>query len=53
MDLPLAEIAEAMGVPMGTVKSWIHRGLEREMASELEFLYIFIYYFKNIEILLP
>ena len=28
-DLPLAEIAEVMGVPMGTVKSWIHRGLER------------------------
>jgi RNA polymerase sigma factor (sigma-70 family) len=28
-DLPLTEIAEVMGVPMGTVKSWIHRGLER------------------------
>jgi RNA polymerase sigma factor (sigma-70 family) len=28
-DLPLADIAEVMGVPMGTVKSWIHRGLER------------------------
>ena len=28
-DLPLAEIAEVMGVPMGTIKSWIHRGLER------------------------
>jgi len=28
-DLPLAEIAEVMGVPMGTVKSWIHRGLAR------------------------
>lgn len=28
-DLPLAEIAEVMGVPMGTVKSWIHRGLDR------------------------
>ena len=28
-DLPLAEIADMMGVPMGTVKSWIHRGLER------------------------
>jgi RNA polymerase sigma factor (sigma-70 family) len=28
-DLPLTEIVEVMGVPMGTVKSWIHRGLER------------------------
>ena len=28
-DLPLAEIAEVMGVPLGTVKSSIHRGLER------------------------
>jgi RNA polymerase sigma factor (sigma-70 family) len=28
-DLPLIEIADVMGVPMGTVKSWIHRGLER------------------------
>lgn len=28
-DLPLTEIAAVMGVPIGTVKSWIHRGLER------------------------
>jgi RNA polymerase sigma factor (sigma-70 family) len=28
-DLPLTEIADVMGAPMGTVKSWIHRGLER------------------------
>ncbi len=28
-DLPLAEVAEVMGAPLGTVKSWIHRGLER------------------------
>jgi RNA polymerase sigma factor (sigma-70 family) len=27
LDLPLAEIAEVMGVPVGTVKSWLHRGL--------------------------
>lgn len=28
-DLSLAEIADVVGAPMGTVKSWIHRGLER------------------------
>ncbi len=28
-DLPLSEIAEVMGAPMGTIKSWIHRGLAR------------------------
>ena len=27
-DLSLSEIAEVMGAPMGTIKSWIHRGLE-------------------------
>ena len=28
-DLPLTEIADVMGAPVGTVKSWIHRGLGR------------------------
>ncbi len=28
-DLPLAGIADVMGAPEGTVKSWIHRGLDR------------------------
>lgn len=26
MDLPLAEVADQMSVPVGTVKSWLHRG---------------------------
>jgi len=26
MDLPVTEIAEELGVPAGTVKSWLHRG---------------------------
>jgi RNA polymerase sigma factor (sigma-70 family) len=28
-DLPLTDIADVTGAPIGTVKSWIHRGLER------------------------
>lgn len=26
VDMPVAEIAQEMGVPAGTVKSWLHRG---------------------------
>lgn len=26
VDLPLAEVAHELGVPVGTVKSWLHRG---------------------------
>jgi len=29
MDLPEAEVARLLGVPVGTVKSWTHRGLAR------------------------
>lgn len=29
VDLPLAEVAEVLGKPIGTVKSDVHRGLER------------------------
>ncbi len=29
LDLPEAEVARLLGVPAGTVKSWIHRGLAR------------------------
>jgi RNA polymerase sigma-70 factor (sigma-E family) len=29
LDLPEAEVARLLGVPVGTVKSWTHRGLAR------------------------
>jgi RNA polymerase sigma-70 factor (sigma-E family) len=29
LDLPEAEVARLLGVPTGTVKSWVHRGLAR------------------------
>ena len=29
LDLPEAEVARQLGVPLGTVKSWTHRGLAR------------------------
>ena len=29
LDLPEAEVARQLGVPVGTVKSWTHRGLAR------------------------
>jgi RNA polymerase sigma-70 factor (sigma-E family) len=29
LDLPEAEVARLLGVPPGTVKSWVHRGLAR------------------------
>ena len=29
LDLPEAEVARHLGVPVGTVKSWTHRGLAR------------------------
>jgi DNA-directed RNA polymerase specialized sigma24 family protein len=29
LDLPEAEVARVLGVPTGTVKSWVHRGLAR------------------------
>jgi len=29
LDLPEAEVARLLGVPPGTVKSWVHRGLSR------------------------
>ena len=29
LDLPEAEVARLLGVPLGTVKSWTHRGLAR------------------------
>jgi RNA polymerase sigma-70 factor (sigma-E family) len=29
LDLPEAEVARMLGVPTGTVKSWVHRGLAR------------------------
>ena len=37
-DLPIAEIADAMAVSVGTVKSWLHRArtaLAQELAQEL------------------
>ncbi len=38
MDLPLAEVAEQLGAPVGTVKSWLHRSrgvLAGELAAEI------------------
>jgi RNA polymerase sigma-70 factor (ECF subfamily) len=32
-DLPMAEVAEAMGCPVGTAKSHLHRGLRRLRAA--------------------
>jgi len=32
LDLPEAEVARLLGVPIGTVKSWVHRGLTRMRA---------------------
>jgi RNA polymerase sigma-70 factor (sigma-E family) len=32
LDLPEAEVARLLGVPIGTVKSWVHRGLARMRA---------------------
>jgi RNA polymerase sigma-70 factor (sigma-E family) len=32
LDLPEAEVARLLGVPVGTVKSWVHRGLARMRA---------------------
>jgi RNA polymerase sigma-70 factor (ECF subfamily) len=29
LDLPETEVARLLGVPPGTVKSWVHRGLAR------------------------
>lgn len=34
-ELPLAEIAEITGIPMGTVKTWLHRA-RRELADHLQ-----------------
>jgi RNA polymerase sigma-70 factor, ECF subfamily len=33
-ELPLAEVAEVMGVPEGTVKTWLHRA-RKELSSRL------------------
>lgn len=33
-DLPVAEVARQLGVPRGTVLSWLHRG-RRDLASQL------------------
>lgn len=33
-DLPVAEVAQEMGVPQGTVKAWLHRG-RAALASHL------------------
>ncbi|MCS7001652.1 MAG: sigma-70 family RNA polymerase sigma factor [Dehalococcoidia bacterium] len=32
-DLPYDDIAEALGVPLGTVKTWLHRGREQLQAK--------------------
>ena len=37
VDLPVAEVAHEMGVAVGTVKSWLHRGraaLAAQLAEE-------------------
>jgi RNA polymerase sigma-70 factor (ECF subfamily) len=39
VDLPLAEVAAQLGVPAGTVKSWLHRGraaLAAHLSDEIE-----------------
>ncbi|GIH02200.1 hypothetical protein Rhe02_02670 [Rhizocola hellebori] len=38
MDVPLAEVAQQVGAPVGTVKSWLHRSrsmLARELAEQI------------------